>query len=298
MVRGVTDTASELDPRLGALIEGLPEGRAAPAPRGQHPPELALRLARRHGRGLPGMAEGAAGLRSNYRFASFSEFVRMYIAISACLVDAEEACGIAVALAAQLAAQQVVYAEVTFTAMTHVARGVDPAAMLAGLAEGRVRARELHGVELAWVFDIVRSFGDQAAPTLEAGVARPRAGCDRPRLRRARGGGLADGSVCPVFTRARAEGLRSLPHAGEMAGPRSIWEALRVLGADRIGHGVRAVEDPELMAYLQKQQVPLRRCARRATWGSGCTRIWRRIRCRSCCALGWRCRWPATIRRC
>jgi aminodeoxyfutalosine deaminase len=126
---------------LWELIDRLPKVELHLHLEGSIPPELALRLAHRHGRGLPGMAEGAAGLRSNYRFASFSEFVRMYIAISACLVDAEDFCEIAVALAGELAAQRVVYAEVTFTAMTHVARGVDPAAMLAGLAEGRTRAR-------------------------------------------------------------------------------------------------------------------------------------------------------------
>lgn len=261
MLRGVTGTQDpRLDPYLGQLIERLPKVELHLHLEGSIPPELALRLAHRHGRGLPGMAEGAAGLRSNYRFASFSEFVRMYIAISACLVDAEDFCAIAVALAEELAAQRVVYAEVTFTAMTHVARGVDPAAMLAGLAEGRLRAREQHGVELAWVFDIVRSFGDQAAPTLELALRGREQGVIGLGFAGPEAADWPTGPFAPVFARARAEGLRSLPHAGEMAGPRSIWDALKVLGADRIGHGVRAVEDPELMAYLKEHQVPLEVC--------------------------------------
>lgn len=254
--RGVTG----LDPRLGELIDRLPKAELHLHLEGSIPPELALRLAHRRGRALPGMAEGAAGLREHYRFAHFGEFLRMYIAISACLVEAEDFCEIAVSLGRELAAQNVVYAETTFTPMTHVARGVDPSVMLAGLAEGRERARVEHGVELAWVFDIVRTKGDQAEPTLDLAL--------RGRSQGVIGLGFAgpesaEHPIAPfarTFARARAEGLRSLPHAGEMAGPQSIWDALQHLQADRIGHGVRAVDDPALLAHLAETQVPLEVC--------------------------------------
>ena len=249
-----------IESRLEALISRLPKAELHVHLEGSIPPELAVRLAQRHGRTLPGMAAGADGLRGHYRFADFGEFVRMYLAISACLVDERDFCDITLALAEQLAAQRVVYAEVTFTAMTHVARGVDPAVMLAGLAEGRARARAEHGVELAWVFDIVRSLQHQAEPTLELALR-----------------GQADGVIglgftgpeaqawpvepfAPTFARAKAHGLRSLPHAGEMSGPRSIWQALDLLGADRIGHGVRAVDDEALMDRLGREGVPLEVC--------------------------------------
>jgi len=245
---------------LGELIGRLPKVELHLHLEGSIPPELALRLARRHGRGLPGMADGAAGLREHYRFASFTEFVRMYLAISACLVDAEDFCEIAVALGRELAAQRVVYAEVTFTPMTHVARGVDAAVMLAGLAEGRTRAREQYGVELAWVFDIVRSLGDQAAPTLELALRGREQGVIGLGFSGPEAAGWPIAPFGPVFARGRAEGLRSLPHAGEMAGPRSIWDALTVLGADRIGHGVRAVDEPALLEHLALHQVPLEVC--------------------------------------
>ena len=249
-----------LDPRLGDLIDQLPKVELHLHLEGSIHPELALRLAHRRGRSLPGMDTGADGLREHYRFASFKDFLRMYIAISACLSEAEDFCEIAVALARDLAAQRVAYAEVTFTPMTHVARGVDPEVMLAGLAEGRARAREEHGVELAWVFDIVRCFRDQAEPTLELAL--------RGRSQGVIGLGFA-GPEAPewptapfagTFTRAKAEGLHSLPHAGEMAGPASIWEALEHLGADRIGHGVRAVDDPALLEHLVRTQIPLEVC--------------------------------------
>lgn len=64
----------------------------------------------------------------------------------------------------------------------------------------------------------------------------------------------------PWFDRARAAGLHSVPHAGETAGPESIWGALRTLGAERLGHGVRAIEDPSLMDYLVERRIPLEVC--------------------------------------
>jgi len=249
-----------LDPHLEALIRRIPKAELHVHLEGSILPELALRLAHRHGQILPGMEDGAEGLRQRYRFESFQDFLRMYLAISACLIDAADFCEITVALGEALAAQRVVYAEVTFTPMTHVARGVDPAAMLAGLAEGRERARREHGVTLAWVFDIVRCFQDQAEPTLALAL--------RGRANGVIGLGFS-GPEAPtwpatpfasIFARAKAEGLHSLPHAGEFLGPSSVWEALRVLGAERIGHGVRSVDDPALIEHLVAEQIPLEVC--------------------------------------
>jgi aminodeoxyfutalosine deaminase len=61
----------------------------------------------------------------------------------------------------------------------------------------------------------------------------------------------------PYFDKARAAGLHSVPHAGETTGPETIWDALRDLGAERIGHGISAVRDPELMAHLAETGIPL-----------------------------------------
>jgi aminodeoxyfutalosine deaminase len=64
----------------------------------------------------------------------------------------------------------------------------------------------------------------------------------------------------PYFDKARAAGLHSVPHAGETTGPETIWDALRDLGAERIGHGIAAAQDPQLMAYLADHEVPLEVC--------------------------------------
>ena len=88
----------------------------------------------------------------------------------------------------------------------------------------------------------------QAPDTLVGfGLGGPEAGVDRPQF-------------TDVFARARAVGLHSVPHAGETTGPQTVWDALRDLGAERIGHGTSAVQDPELVDYLAEQRIPLEVC--------------------------------------
>ncbi len=245
---------------LDRLILALPKVELHIHLEGSIPPELALQLATRHGRSLPGMAGGASGLRQHYLFPSFREFVDMYLAISACLVTAADFAEITRVVAANLAAQNIVYAEVTFTPMTHVARGVDPEAMLAGLAEGRERALAEHGVEIAWVFDIVRCFADQAEPTLALALQGQRDGVIGLGFTGPESPKWPTAPFAPTFARAKANGLRSLPHAGEMSGPDSIRAALTDLQADRLGHGVRAVDDPALLEHLAALKLPLEVC--------------------------------------
>jgi adenosine deaminase len=148
----------------------------------------------------------------------------------------------------------------TFTPMTHVSRGVDADAMLDGLVRGRVEALEAHGVELAWVFDIVRTLPEQAAPTLDLALSARAPGVVGLGLSGPEARPHDVAALAPVFERARAHGLASLPHAGEMAGPESVRKALDLLRADRIGHGVRSLEDPGLVERLVAERVPLEVC--------------------------------------
>ncbi|MCY1077077.1 adenosine deaminase [Archangium lansingense] len=249
-----------LAPELEALIRQLPKAELHLHLEGSIQPEMALSLARKHGISLPGAAEGIEGLRRHYRFASFEQFLTLYLAISQCLVDAGDFTAITVDLARVLAAQNVRYAEVTITPMTHVERGVPEAVLLEGLAEGRARAHRAHGVELAWVLDIMRDRTEHAEPTLELAL--------RGREQGVIGLGLSGQEqarwplefFASIFSRAREGGLHSLPHAGEFRGPEGIWESLRWLGAERLGHGVRCLEDPALVEYLAEHQIPLEVC--------------------------------------
>jgi aminodeoxyfutalosine deaminase len=138
-------------------------------------------------------------------------------------------------------------------------------ALLEGLDEGRRRAKREHSVELRWVFDIPRniSFGGSGAydplpaqQTLRYALL----GRDHGVVGFGLGGsevGAPPEPFAHAFDVAREAGLLSLPHAGETVGPVSVWGALNALHADRIGHGVRAIEDPVLLEILRERQIPL-----------------------------------------
>lgn len=258
----IANSVAPLDPALEAFIRALPKVELHVHLEGSILPELALRLARRRNIELPGAERGEQGLREAYRFTSFRDFLKVYIALSSTLQQAEDFADAVVGVGEVLAAQQVRRAEMTFTPMTHVARGVDPDAMLDGLAEGRRRAREQHGVELVWVFDVVRSLPQHAEQTLALAL-RAR---DRDEGVVALGVGGPEGptwSVAPlasVFARGKAEGFKSVPHAGEQWGAPSLRETLDLLEPDRIGHGVRCLEDAEIVAELRDRNIPLEVC--------------------------------------
>jgi aminodeoxyfutalosine deaminase len=224
-------------------------------------PETVLQLARRNGVSLP--AESVEGLREWYRFRDFRHFVEVYVAVSRCLRRAADYELIVYELGAELARQHVRYAEVTFSPSTHELHlNVPHGTYFPGLSRGRERVKRDFGVVLAWVFDIVRA---TPIPTAFADYVTRVAIEGKDEGVVALGlGGLEAGNppepFAPWFERARGAGLHSAPHAGEIAGPESVWGALRVLGAERIGHGVRAAEDPALVAHLVASGVPLEIC--------------------------------------
>lgn len=252
--------ALSLAPDLDALIEQLPKAELHVHLEGSIVPELALRLAARRNVRLPGAEQGVEGLRRAYQFRSFRDFLKVYIALSSTLQQAEDFAEVVVGVAKELVDQRVRWAEMTFTPMTHVARGVDAEAMLAGLAEGRARAREQLGVEIAWVFDVVRSLPEQAEPTLELALRGRDQGVIAVGVGGPEGPSWSVAPLASMFARAKAEGLRSVPHAGEQWGAPSLRETLDLLGPDRIGHGVRCLEDLDITAELVDRRIPLEVC--------------------------------------
>jgi aminodeoxyfutalosine deaminase len=223
-------------------------------------PATLLELARRNRVELP--AQTVEGLREWFVFRDFAHFVEIYLAITTCLKTAEDYELITYEFGAEMARQNIRYAEVTFSPGTHARLGIPHDTYFGGLTRGRERARTELDVEIAWVFDIVRMFADQADLAQRSDYATSVAI-----------EGIADGVVAlglggmeegyppepfgPWFERARAAGLHSVPHAGETVGPESVWGAIRALGAERIGHGVRSIEDPELVRLLAERRIPL-----------------------------------------
>lgn len=227
-------------------------------------PETLLELARRNRIALP--ASNLKELQQWFAYRDFDHFVGLFGEISGCLQSAEDYELVVYEFGAEMARQNVRYAEVTFSVSTHRYRqGVTHDLYFSGLNRGRERARQDFGVEMNWIFDIVRDIKDETTGCQRADFTTSVAiECQRDGVV-ALGLGGSEANYppeffAPWFERALSEGLHSTPHAGECSGPNSVWGALRTLGAERIGHGVRAIEDPELVKYLAQQRIPLEIC--------------------------------------
>jgi adenosine deaminase len=227
-------------------------------------PTTLLTLAQRNGVPLP--VQTAEEMQRWFTFRDFNHFIEIYFAISRCLKTADDYELIVYEFGANMARQNVRYAEVTFSPSTHYfSLGVPFDTFFAGLTRGRQRAQTEFGVEIRWIFDIVRDIPDAARNRKRAEYTLEVAQEGREDGVVALGLGGAEVNHPPEryvtwFEKALETGLHSAPHAGETVGSASIWGALRTLGAERLGHGVRAIEDPTLVEYLAEGQVPLEIC--------------------------------------
>ena len=222
-------------------------------------PETLQALAQCNGITLP--FQDAQGLEDFYRFRDFDHFIEVYITTTSCLRTASDYTFIAHEFGKECARQNIRYAEVTFTIKTNMRlAGLPWQIILEALNAGREQARAEFGVYWQWVFDIVRNNAaeEQEEVTSIALAARPQ-GVVALGL-----GGSEAGFPARLFQasfeRARQAGLHRVPHAGEISGPESVWEALNLLHAERIGHGVRSIEDPSLVETLRQRRIPLEVC--------------------------------------
>ncbi len=218
-------------------------------------PETLLALAERNGVSLP--VNTIQGLRDWYQFSDFAHFVEIYFAICNCIRTPDDFELITAEFLKQRFEQNIKYSEVIFTPHTHHEH-VTFDEQLAAINRVRKKAEADLGIRIGLVPDIARDMrpveesfpvADWAAQNMENGIIA--LGLGGPEI------GNQPEVFKPVFERIRLDGLPSLPHAGETEGPQSIWGAIRALSAVRIGHGVRCLEDPELVAFLRKNQIPL-----------------------------------------
>jgi adenosine deaminase len=244
---------------LAAFIRAMPKVELHVHLEGSIRPETLLELARRDGTALP--YDTVEGLREWYRFVDFPHFVDIYVAITECLRTADDIELIAREFLQGQAEQNIVHSEVTYTAYTVFERcGIPFAEQIAAVNRARAWAERELGVSMALVLDIAREEAPaEGMVTARWAVDAFDRGVDAFGL-----GGYEVGHPpekhAEAFDYARAHGLPSVPHAGETEGPASIWGAVRALQAQRIGHGVRCLEDPELVAHLRQAQIPLEVC--------------------------------------
>lgn len=224
---------------------------------GSATPATVARLAARHpDAGVPVDVEE---LRDFYAFTDFRHFLRVYGVVGALIRDPQDVQDLVVGLGRDMLSEGVGYAKVTVTPTSHIRAGVPAADLAAALDAGAAMVRRT-GVELAWVYDISAGDGQVGArATLDAALHDPPAGLVGFGL----GGpeaGVRRADFRDVFAAARAAGLHGVPHAGETVGPEEVWAAVRDLGAERVGHGISARHDPDLLAHLREHGITLEVC--------------------------------------
>jgi adenosine deaminase len=219
-------------------------------------PELMFELARRNGVTLP--YADAEAVRRAYRFSNLQSFLDVYYRACSVLIHERDFYELTMAYLTRARTQGVRHAEIFFDPQTHTARGVEFGTVVGGIGRALTEAREL-GITSQLIMCFLRDLpADDAMATLDqalahqeviSGVGLDSAEVDNP-PEKFRG----------VFERAINEGFRAVAHAGEEGPPEYIWQALDVLGAERIDHGVRCLEDRRLVQRLGADRIPLTVC--------------------------------------
>ena len=218
-------------------------------------PTTLLELMRR-----PGTPDASlAAIEQLYQFEDFSGFLMAFKAVTEHLQSPDDYELIAYRLMERLKSENVLHAEVYVSVGVCLWRKQEFDAIFEGLERGRMRGECDFGISLLWIFDAVRQFGAAEARRVAELAVRYH---DRNVVGFGIGGD--EGRAAPELFRdpyayAAEHGLRLTAHAGETAGPESVWGALN-LGAERIGHGLSAGQDPELVEELAKRQIPVEIC--------------------------------------
>lgn len=245
---------------LRDLIPSLPKVELHVHLEGSTRPETLLKLARRHGVSLP--ADDLEGLKRWYQFKDFPHFATIYWKCAECLKTPDDIELIGREFLIGQAEQNVLHSEVTYTPLTQFRQCAIPFdQQLEALNRAMAWGREELGVTMSLTIDIPREACTEDESLLVADWAIEGFGNGVTAF----GLGGAEVGFPPeqfekAFDRARSAGLPSAPHAGETEGPSSIWGSLRNLGAERIGHGVRCLEDEALVEHLVETQITLEVC--------------------------------------
>jgi aminodeoxyfutalosine deaminase len=234
------------------VFAALPKAELHVHLEGSIAPSTLVELAARHGVTLT--PEDTA---PRYAPGTFDQFIENFIWITSFLREPADYALIARRFAESLRRQNVLYAEVTLSIGVMFRRKQDPAANFAALRDA---ATEVPGVKLKYIFDAVRQWG--AAPAME--VARIAAELRSPDIiAYGIGGdelGLPTIDLRPVYDFVAGQGMHRLIHAGEIGGPEIVREAVELLGAERIGHGIGVMRDERTMDFIAARNIPLEVC--------------------------------------
>jgi adenosine deaminase/aminodeoxyfutalosine deaminase len=255
---------------LRSFIQSLPKAELHLHLEGSIDPATLAELSRRYNSPLPtennrydvtgsGDVLTEEDVRRLYAYRDFNGFLLAFKSVTERLRSPEDYELVTYRLMQKLRQQNVMHAEVYVSIGVIRWRGQPVEPLFDGMERGRERGQRDFGVSLLWIFDAVRHFGPEAAAEVFDLAARLR---ERNVVAIGIGGDEARGPAewfRDLYKKAAAHGLRLTAHAGETTGPESVWGALNI-GAERIGHGLAAAQDRELLEVMAEKQVPVEVC--------------------------------------
>ncbi|WP_459972900.1 adenosine deaminase [Nocardioides pyridinolyticus] len=248
---------------LSDFIAGLPKAELHVHHVGSASPRIVSELAARHPGTVPSDPDE---LRRFFAFRDFAHFIEVYLAVVDLIRTPDDIRYLTHEIGREMATGQGLrYAELTCTPYTSVRpdaddKGMPIEAYTEAIEDARVAVERDFGLVLRWIYDIPGESGVPAADaTLDYALhhrtdALVGFGLGGPEI------GVGRAQFEPHFRAALAAGLHSVPHAGETTGPETVWDSLRLLGAERIGHGTSSAQDPELLAHLAATGIALEVC--------------------------------------
>ena len=242
-----------------SFVSGLPKAELHVHHVGSASMRTVAELAERHA-GSTSVPTDPQALAEFFTFTYFAHVIEVYLSVVDLLRTPEDLWTLTYDVARDLAEQNVRYVELTCTPYTSIEVGISAEAYCEALEDARRRAESDFGITMRWCFDIPGESGVPSADiTLDTALRLQPAGLVSFGL----GGpeiGVPRQQFAPHFQQAIAAGLHSVPHAGESTGPETIWDSIHHLGAERIGHGIAAAQDPALMAHLAEHGITLEVC--------------------------------------
>jgi aminodeoxyfutalosine deaminase len=243
---------------LHPFIAGLPKAELHVHHVGSASPRIVAELAAHHPDSK--VPTDPEALADYFSFTDFGHFIDVYLSVVDLVRTPEDVRLLTFEIARDMARQNIRYAELTVTPFSSTRRGIPEQGFMEAIEDARKAAEAELGVVLRWTFDIPGEAGLEAAAETTRlavdlrpeglvgfGLGGPEIGVPRPQFK-------------PYFDQAIAEGLHSVPHAGETTGPQTIWDALTELRAERIGHGTSATRDRRLLDHLAEHRIALEVC--------------------------------------
>jgi len=239
------------------LIQGIPKAELHIHIEGALEPELMFDIAEKNSLDLP--FKSVADIRRAYDFTDLQSFLDIYFQGAQVLLDEDDFYQLTWAYLQKAAVQNVRHTEIFFDPQAHTARGIKFETVLQGIHRALMDARQHLGLSSKLIMCFLRHLSvAEAMDTLKSALPFKdwitAVGLDSSER------GFPPEKFAPVFDLARQKGFKAVAHAGEEGPPEYIWQALKILRVERIDHGVRCLEDADLVEYLVKKQVPLTVC--------------------------------------